>query len=58
MLCCAYKGNSGVNLFLDKGADVTVTDNNRDNALILAAAKGYSDVVEILLHAYYSVYIS
>ena len=52
MLCCAYKGNlDGVNLLLDKGADVTVTDNNRDNALSLAAAKGYSDVVEILLHA-------
>ena len=52
MLCCAYKGNSeGLNLLLDKGADVTVTDNNRDNALTLAAAKGYSDVIEILLHA-------
>ena len=52
LLCCAYKGNlDGVNLLLDKGADVTVTDNNRDNALTLAAAKGYSDVVEILLHA-------
>ena len=52
LLCCAYKGNSeGVNLLLDKGADVTVTDWYRDNALILAAANGSTEVVEILLRS-------
>ena len=34
---------------LDKRADITATDKNGDNALILAAAKGYTEIVEILL---------
>ena len=52
LLCCAYKGNlDGVNLLLDKGANVTATDWYRDNALSLAAANGSTEVVEILLRS-------
>ena len=54
---CHHRIENMVDLLLDKGADVEITESTGKKPLHIACQKGYIDIIEALLHNPFGVHV-